>query len=214
MGDDKEACTSRSSPTCQLSLLPHATLSPLARYFRPPCISCSPSWWAPAWPCPSGRAPTCTSPTRWPGCRCMRGTTAAVAMLGTPARRILSATWLARSFSRTRTLTETTLRDIMRSFRIQSPRTTETTRRDTTPRRRWRAHTTWSTKPETPWLVSTLHKVVREDSLGNLEMLLMCFYLPSEYQPEHSHPHKETKPNQQARHASISAPAPMEDSRV
>merc|ERR1712117_169935 len=62
--------------------------------------------------------------------------------------------------------------------------------------------------------VSTLHKVVREDSLGNLEMLLMCFYLPSEYQPEHSHPHKETKPNQQARHASISAPAPMDDSRV
>merc|ERR1712045_124672 len=39
--------------------------------------------------------------------------------------------------------------------------------------------------------VSTLHKVVREDSLGNLEMLLMCFYLPSEYQPNHSHPHKE-----------------------
>merc|ERR1712227_617837 len=27
--------------------------------------------------------------------------------------------------------------------------------------------------------VSTLHKVVREDSLGNLEALLMCFYLPS-----------------------------------
>merc|ERR1712018_719365 len=62
--------------------------------------------------------------------------------------------------------------------------------------------------------VSSLHKVVREDSLGNLEMLLMCFYLPSEYQPGHSHPHKETKPAQQARHASISAPTPMEDSRV
>jgi len=62
--------------------------------------------------------------------------------------------------------------------------------------------------------VSSLHKVVREDSLGNLEMLLMCFYLPSEYQPGHSHPHKETKPAQQARHSSISAPAPMEDSRV
>jgi len=62
--------------------------------------------------------------------------------------------------------------------------------------------------------VSTLHKVVREDDLGNLEALLMCFYLPSEYQPEHSHPHKETKPAPQARHASISAPAPMEDSRV
>merc|ERR1712156_968900 len=55
--------------------------------------------------------------------------------------------------------------------------------------------------------VSTLHKVVREDSLGNPEALLMCFYLPSEYQPTHSHPHK-------ARHASISAPTPMEDSRV
>merc|ERR1711936_461485 len=62
--------------------------------------------------------------------------------------------------------------------------------------------------------VSTLHKVVREDSLGNLEALLMCFYLPSEYQPTHSHPHKETKPAPQARHASISAPTPMEDSRV
>merc|ERR1712142_459430 len=62
--------------------------------------------------------------------------------------------------------------------------------------------------------VSSLHKVVREDSLGNLEMMLMCFYLPSEYQPEHSHPHKERKPAPQARHASISAPAPMEDSRV
>merc|ERR1719397_2190764 len=62
--------------------------------------------------------------------------------------------------------------------------------------------------------VSTLHKVAREDDLGNLEALLMCFYLPSEYQPEHSHPHKETKPAPQARHASISAPAPMEDSRV
>ena len=35
-----------------------------------------------------------------------------------------------------------------------------------------------------------LSKVVREDSLGNLEALLMCFYLPSEYQPTHSHPHK------------------------
>ena len=32
--------------------------------------------------------------------------------------------------------------------------------------------------------------MVREDDLGNLEALLMCFYLPSEYQPEHSHPHK------------------------
>ena len=38
--------------------------------------------------------------------------------------------------------------------------------------------------------LTLLSKVVREDSLGNLEMLLMCFYLPSEYQPEHSHPHK------------------------
>merc|ERR1712060_942351 len=62
--------------------------------------------------------------------------------------------------------------------------------------------------------VSTLHKVVKEDSLGNLEMLLMCFYLPSEYQPDHSHPHKETKPAPVARHASHSAPTPMEDSRV
>ena len=91
--------------------------------------------------------------------------------------------------------------------------------------------------------------------------MLMCFYLPSEYQPEHSHPHKviwtsgkgskgrlangislrlfktpieipsfqytarpikvrlicarqETKPNPEGRHASISAPAPMDDSRV
>merc|ERR1711981_941123 len=50
--------------------------------------------------------------------------------------------------------------------------------------------------------------------LVDLEMLLMCFYLPSDYQLKHSHPHKETKPNQQARHASISAPTPMEDSRV
>merc|ERR1712088_1229148 len=62
--------------------------------------------------------------------------------------------------------------------------------------------------------VSTLHKEVKEDSLGNLEMLLMCFYLPSEYQPNHSHPHKETKPAPVARHASHSAPTPMEDSRV
>merc|ERR1711936_265121 len=62
--------------------------------------------------------------------------------------------------------------------------------------------------------VSTLHKVLKEDSLGNLEMLLMCFYLPSEYQPNHSHPHKETKPAPVARHASHSAPTPMEDSRV
>ena len=84
-----------------------------------------------------------------------------------------------------------------------------------------------------------LSKVVKEDSLGNLEMLLMCFYLPSEYQPNHSHPHKvqrnlksvldtykhnvaqtkfflrkETKPAPVARHASHSAPTPMEDSRV
>merc|ERR1711978_8901 len=49
--------------------------------------------------------------------------------------------------------------------------------------------------------VSTLHKVVREDSLGNLEALLMCFYLPSEYQPTHtrrqSRPHRRDTPRSQ-----------------
>jgi len=31
--------------------------------------------------------------------------------------------------------------------------------------------------------VTTLHKVISEDSLGNVAQLLMCFYLPSKYQP-------------------------------
>merc|ERR1719381_200145 len=99
-----------------------------------PCTSCSPSWWAPAWPCPPGRAPTCTSQTRWRGCPCRQDTTAVAMTIGTSARRTLLLTWLERSFSRTRTLTETTLRDLTRSFRIQSRRTTETMRSATTPR--------------------------------------------------------------------------------
>ena len=86
-----------------------------------PCISCSPSWWAPAWPCRSGRAHTPTSPTRWPGCRCKQGTTV-VAAVGTLARKTLSATWLGRNSSRTRTLTETSSRILTRSFHTQSLR--------------------------------------------------------------------------------------------
>ena len=34
--------------------------------------------------------------------------------------------------------------------------------------------------------VVDMHKVIREDNIGNMEMQLMCFYLPSKYQ-EHSH---------------------------
>jgi len=36
--------------------------------------------------------------------------------------------------------------------------------------------------------VVDMHKVIREDRVGNVEMQLMCFYLPSKYQ-DHSHPH-------------------------
>jgi len=61
--------------------------------------------------------------------------------------------------------------------------------------------------------VSTLHKVVREDRLGNLELQMMCFYLPSKYQPEHTHPHEEVV-GRHRRHAAVSPPAPMEGSDI
>jgi len=58
--------------------------------------------------------------------------------------------------------------------------------------------------------VPTLHKVVRQDELGNVEKLLMCFYLPSLYQPHHTHDDNDAV----ARHDSAPPPAPMEDSKV
>jgi len=65
--------------------------------------------------------------------------------------------------------------------------------------------------------VMTLHKVVKEDRLGDLEMQLMCFYLPSKYQ--NNHHHKETKPagpptKPAPRHAAVFPPMPMEGSHV
>jgi hypothetical protein len=76
--------------------------------------------------------------------------------------------------------------------------------------------------------------VEKADRLGNLELQLMCFYLPSKYQPEHSHdenhshddnhshdennPPDETHSNMETkpapRHAAPSPPLPMEDSKV
>jgi len=55
--------------------------------------------------------------------------------------------------------------------------------------------------------VTTLHKIVREERIGNIELQMMCFYLPSKYQPEHSH-------EVAARHAAVSPPLPEEDSQI
>ena len=79
---------------------------------------------------------------------------------------------------------------------------------------------------------SSCPQVVKEDRLGDLEMQLMCFYLPSKYQNNHHHkvPHssytsivlasvQETKPagpptKPAPRHAAVFPPMPMEGSHV
>merc|ERR550519_3007200 len=55
--------------------------------------------------------------------------------------------------------------------------------------------------------VSTLHKIVKEDREGKIELHLMCFYLPEKYQKEGS------QVEATAREA-VGAPIPMEDSLV
>jgi len=52
--------------------------------------------------------------------------------------------------------------------------------------------------------VVTAHDIVKEDPLGNYEDITMCFYLPTKYQPDHSH-------GRQARHESVAPPQPSND---
>jgi len=55
--------------------------------------------------------------------------------------------------------------------------------------------------------VSTLRKIVRQDREGEIELHLMCFYLPEKYQTG-------SQVESTARHAAHPAPQPMEDSLV
>lgn len=58
--------------------------------------------------------------------------------------------------------------------------------------------------------VTTLHHVERKDYLGNVEIQEMCFYLPEAYQSEHEHEDAGPSP----RHIALTAPKPLENSKV
>jgi len=63
--------------------------------------------------------------------------------------------------------------------------------------------------------VAVLSKTMKEDKYGDVVMLMMCFYLPSMYQPNHedflpSHEH----PARSKRHDSVTPPKPLEGSQV
>jgi len=55
--------------------------------------------------------------------------------------------------------------------------------------------------------VSTLHKIIKEDRQGEIELHMMCFYLPEKYQTG-------SQVEATARQAPVPAPQPMEDSLV
>jgi len=55
--------------------------------------------------------------------------------------------------------------------------------------------------------VSTLHKIINEDREGEIELHMMCFYLPEKYQTG-------SQVESTARQAPVPAPQPMEDSLV
>jgi len=64
--------------------------------------------------------------------------------------------------------------------------------------------------------VSVFVKVEKKDDLGDLVKKVMCFYLPSKYQPGHTHQGGITgvRVKPAPRHAAIPAPQPMEGSDV
>jgi len=62
--------------------------------------------------------------------------------------------------------------------------------------------------------VVTTHDIVKEDPLGNYEDQEMCFYLPSQYQENHTHKEDEgsvsfSQEERQARHEKQAAPSPL-----
>merc|ERR1712037_802755 len=57
----------------------------------------------------------------------------------------------------------------------------------------------------------TTHEIVKEDPEGNYEDQEMCFYLPSQYQENHSHEEDESR---EARHEQMTAPAPLDNNKV
>jgi len=59
--------------------------------------------------------------------------------------------------------------------------------------------------------VVTTHEIVKEDPEGNYEDQEMCFYLPSQYQENHSHEEDESR---EARHEQMTAPAPLDNNKV
>merc|ERR1712029_915249 len=60
--------------------------------------------------------------------------------------------------------------------------------------------------------VVTTHEVVKEDPQGNYEDQEMCFYLPSQYQENHSHEEKDEL--REARHEQMTAPPPLDNNKV
>ena len=74
--------------------------------------------------------------------------------------------------------------------------------------------------------VVTTHVIVKEDPVGNYEDQEMCFYLPSQYQENHSHVHDEDHSHEhdedhshedevrEARHEQMTAPPPLDNNKV
>ena len=61
--------------------------------------------------------------------------------------------------------------------------------------------------------VVTTHEVVKEDPQGNYEDQEMCFYLPSQYQENHSH-EEEKDELREARHEKMTAPPTLDNNKV